>query len=80
MTREQLKTLEELFAEEEAKRLAAERAQIAEEDAAYHALPQAEKDRLQAKRDAYWARIEAAEEAAANEPDEDEEEDDDASA
>lgn len=75
MTRAQLKTLEELFAEEEAKRLASEKAQIAEEDATYHALPQAEKDRLQAKRDAYWARIEAAEEAATDE-DEDEEEDD----
>lgn len=74
MTRE-LKTMDELFAEEEAKRLASEKAEIAKEDAAYHALPQAEKDRLQAERDAYWARIAAAEEAATDEDEGEDEED-----
>jgi len=75
MTRE-LKTMDELFAEDEAKRLADGKKQIAAEDAAYHALPQAEKDRLQAERDAHWARIADAEEAAGDddETDDDEEE------
>lgn len=67
-------TLAEMFAEEEATRLAKERAASAAEDAAYHALPQAEKDRLQAERDAFWQRVADAEEAAGDEPDEDEEE------
>jgi len=69
-----MQTLDELMAEDDAKREAQTKAEIAAEDAAYHALPQAEKDRIQAERDAYWARLAAAEEAA---PDNDEDEDED---
>lgn len=69
MSRE-MKTLDELFAEEEEKRLAKEKAEIAAEDAAYKALPQEEKDRLDAEREAYWQRIEDA--AAESDEDEDE--------
>ena len=76
MTRK-MQTLDEMFAEEEATRLAKEKAASAAEDAAYHALPQAEKDRLQAERDAFWERVAAAEEAATDEPDEDDEEEQD---
>ena len=72
MTRE-LKTLDELMAEDDAKREAKTKAEIAAEDAAYHALPQAEKDRLQAEREAYWALIAAAEKAPTDDEVEDEE-------
>jgi hypothetical protein len=63
----------ELFREEEERRVAAERKLIAVEDAAWNALPQAERDRIIAEREAKW-------EALSDEPetdDEDEEEDDD---
>jgi hypothetical protein len=63
----------EWFREEEERRLEAERKIIAAEDAAWAALPQAERDRIIAEREAKW-------EALPDEPetdDEDEEEDDD---
>jgi hypothetical protein len=65
----------ELFREEEERRVAAERKLIAVEDAAWNALPQAERDRIIAEREAKW-------EALSDEPetdveDEEEEEDDD---
>lgn len=53
-------TLHELMAEEEAKLEAKAKAEIAAERAAWEALPQAEKDRINAERDAYWARLEDA--------------------
>lgn len=63
----------ELFREEEERRVQEERKLIAVEDAAWNALPQAERDRIIAEREAKW-------EALSDEPetdDEDEEEDDD---
>jgi hypothetical protein len=52
-----MKTLHELMAEEEAKLEAKAKVEIAAEDAAWAALPQAEKDRINAERDAYWAKF-----------------------
>jgi hypothetical protein len=76
MTRK-MQTLDEMFAEEEATRLAKEKAASAAEDAAYHALPQAEKDRIIAEREARWAELDEAERRAllAEDNDEDEEQD-----
>ena len=76
MTRK-MQTLDEMFAEEEATRLAKEKAASAAEDAAYHALPQVEKDRIIAEREARWAELDEAERRAllAEDDDEDEEQD-----
>jgi hypothetical protein len=63
----------ELFREEEERRVQEERKLIVAEDAVWAALPQAERDRIIAEREAKW-------EALSDEPetdDEDEEEDDD---
>ena len=44
----------DMFNEEEERRVAAERKLIAAEDAAWQALPQAERDRINAEREAKW--------------------------
>jgi hypothetical protein len=44
----------DLFKEEEERRVEAERKLIAAEDAAWQALPQAERDRINAEREAKW--------------------------
>ena len=71
----------ELFREEEERRVAAERKLMAAEDAAWAALPQAERDRIIAEREAKWdARPDEPEtddEEYEDEEYEDEEEDDD---
>lgn len=68
-------TLDELFSQEEAEREAKGRAEIAAERAAWDALPQAEKDRWRAEREAKWEAMEAAAEDDDGTDDEDEEED-----
>jgi len=65
-----MSTLNDLFAEDEAIRLAKVRREIEAEDAAWAALPQAEKDRIIAEREAAWSALEEDEEG-------DDEEDDD---
>jgi hypothetical protein len=60
----------ELFREEEERRVQEERKLIAVEDAAWNALPQAERDRIIAEREAKW-------EALSDEPETDDEEEDD---
>ncbi len=67
-------TLDELFAQDEEERLAKTRAEMAAEKAAWDALPQEEKDRINAEREAYWDQFET---PADVDDDEDEEEDDD---
>jgi hypothetical protein len=54
------KTLAELFAEEEANRMAEAKAEIAAEDAAWLALSDAERASITANREAYWRDIEDA--------------------
>jgi isocitrate dehydrogenase kinase/phosphatase len=72
-------TTNDVFAEYEAEQLANTKAKIAAEDAAWAALPQAEKDRINAAKEAaaeeLQARIDAAEAAAGDDEDEDEDED-----
>lgn len=63
----------DIFAEEEAKRLAETRAEIAAEDAAWRALPQAERDRILAEREDKWDALFSA----ADPEDEDDDDDDD---
>lgn len=73
-------SLDELFAQEEAQRLAQARKDIAAEKAAYDALPQEEKDRLWALSEAKWAAFDdacKAPEAEAEEGDDAEEDEDD---
>ena len=68
----------ELFREEEERRVAAERKLIAVEDAAWNALPQAERDRIIAEREAKWdALFRALDVEADEEDDKDAEEEDD---
>lgn len=71
-------SLDELFARDEEERLAKTRAEMAAEKAAWDALPQEEKDRITAEREAKWEAFDAACEASeAEEDDEDEEENED---
>jgi hypothetical protein len=73
-------TLDELFAGYEATAYAKAKAEIAAEQAAFDALPEAEKARIAAERDARAAAVADAidaDEAAAAEEDEDEDEDSD---
>jgi len=66
----------DLFKEEEERRLEAERKIIAAEDAAWQALPQAERDRINAEREAKWdALFSALDDEALEDEDEDEDED-----
>ncbi len=66
----------DLFKEEEERRLEAERKIIAAEDAAWQALPQAERDRINAEREAKWdAFFSALDDEALEDEDEDEDED-----
>lgn len=53
-----MNTLADFIAEEEKKMEEKAKAEIAAEKAAWDALPQAEKDRILAERDAYWSRLE----------------------
>lgn len=53
-----MSTLADFFAEEEKRLEEKAKAEIAAERAAWEALPQAEKDRINAECDAYWARLE----------------------
>ena len=71
-----MENLNDIFAEEEARRLAEAKAEMAKEKAAYDALSDEEKAKLAADREAYWAKWEAALEAAGIDEDEDEDEDD----
>lgn len=64
-------TFADIFADYEEKRLAQSRAEIAKEDAAWEALPQSEKDRIMAEREAKFAAMADAE----SECDESDEED-----
>lgn len=63
--------MNDIFAEEEARLRAAYLIEKAAEDAAYAALPQSEKDRLQAERDAFWSALADACEAAVDEDEDD---------
>ena len=75
-----MQDLNDIFAAEEERLLAEGRAAIAAEDAAWNALPQAERDRILAEREAKWdALFRALDVEADEEDDEDaeEEEDDD---
>jgi hypothetical protein len=72
-----MQTLHELIAEEEAKLEAKANAEIAAERAAWEALPQAEKDRINAERDAMWARLEDAADHGPEDEDDGEDQDDD---
>lgn len=72
-------TLDELFAQDEDERLAATKAEMAAEKAAWDALPQEEKDRITAERESKWEAFEEAciaSEAAEEEETEEEDEDD----
>jgi hypothetical protein len=64
----------DLYKEEEERRVEAERKIIAAEDAAWRALPQAERDRISAERQARLEALFGAEDS--DEDDEDEDEDD----
>lgn len=70
---QKFQTMDELFSEYEAERLAKGKAEQAAEDAAWLALPQAEKDRILAERQ---AKMDALEAAWAESPDEDEDDED----
>lgn len=59
------------FAEYEAELLEQARKRIAAEDAAWEALPQSEKDRIMAEREAKWAALEDAAHAVQVDEDED---------
>lgn len=63
-----MSTLAEFFAEEEKKLEEKAKAEIAAERAAWDALPQAEKDRINAERDAYWASLDEAMNDALDDP------------
>ena len=67
----------DLFNEEEERRVAAERKLIAAEDAAWQALPQAERDRITAEREAKWDALFSAAPDDEEPEDEDEDEDED---
>jgi hypothetical protein len=73
----------DLFKEEEERRVEAERKIIAAEDAAWQALPQAERDRINAEREAKWDALysalddEALEEELEDELEDEEEDNDD---
>lgn len=71
-------TLDDLFSEEEEKRVEQNKINIAAEKAAWDALPQAEKDRINAERDKFWEDFGKAvdEHESSNEDDSDEEEND----
>lgn len=69
---QKISTLGDLMAEYEAERLAEARKEMEKEQAAWDALPQSEKDRIFAEREAKWEALEAA----AEEPDDDEDEED----
>lgn len=79
MTTKKFMTLDEMFAPIEAERLAAAKAEIAAEKAAWDALPQSEKDRINAERDKRWEDFDAACQASDDEEEDsdDEEEDSD---
>jgi hypothetical protein len=69
----------DLFNEEEERLLAEGRAEIAAEDAAWQALPQAERDRINAEREAKnaeWDALLSDEEPEDEEPEDEEEEED----
>lgn len=66
-----MKTLAELFEEDELKRIEKQRVEQAKEDADWNALPQSEKDRILAEREAYWEKFDA---VADEEDDDDDEE------
>jgi hypothetical protein len=73
-----MQDLNDIFAAEEERLLAEGRAAIAAEDAAWNALPQAERDRILAEREAKWdALFRALDVEADEEDDEDAEEEDD---
>ena len=73
-----MQDLNDIFAAEEERLLAEGRAAIAAEDAAWNALPQAERDRILAEREAKWdALFWALDVEADEEDDEDAEEEDD---
>lgn len=67
-----MKTLGELFAEDEERRLEITRREMAEEKAAWEALPQEEKDRLSREAEEKWASFDSVDDF----QDEEEEEDD----
>ena len=67
----------DLFNEEEERLLAEGRAEIAAEDAAWKALPQAERDRISAERQARLDALFGAEDSDEDEDEEDEDEDED---
>jgi hypothetical protein len=70
-----MKTLAELFEEDEIKRIEKQRAEQAKEDATWNALPQSEKDRIIAEREAYWEKFDTVTDE--QEDEEHQEEDDD---
>ena len=74
-----MQDLNDIFAAEEERLLAEGRAAIAAEDAAWNALPQAERDRILAEREAKWDALFRARDVEADEEDDEdaEEEDDD---
>ena len=73
-----MQDLNDIFAAEEERLLAEGRAAIAAEDAAWNALPQAERDRILAEREGKWdALFRALDVEADEEDDEDAEEEDD---
>ena len=73
----EMMTLDELFSQEEEKRLMKERAEIAKEMADWNALPQEEKDHIMNERELMWEALEkACEEDEDEDEDEDEEEED----
>ena len=67
-------TLDELFAQDEEKRIAETKAEMAKEKAEWDALPQSEKDRINAEREAYWDKFAGPSE---DDPDEEEEDEED---
>jgi hypothetical protein len=67
----------DLYKEEEERRVEAERKIIAAEDAAWRALPQAERDRISAERQARLEALFGAEDSDEDEDDDDEDEDED---
>ncbi len=66
----------DLFKEEEERLLKEGRAEIAAKDAAWQALPQAERDRINAEREAKWDALYSALDDEQPEDDEDEDEED----
>lgn len=82
MTEKKYFTLDELFSRDEEERLAKVKAEMAAEKAAWDALPQEEKDRVNAEREKFWESMEdnsvdSSEDDEDEDDQDDEEEDDD---